>query len=76
MILVHKIPKCARWKIEAMLKFESLCNTHVFQEGVEEKRLAAAHEILLRQITLKLNPLNAQVIAQIQAIMDTENLAD
>jgi predicted transposase/invertase (TIGR01784 family) len=73
-ILISKFPKLTRREIEAMLKIESLRNTRVFQEGVEEGRQEAEHRILLKQLTHKFGPLSAQVVSQIQAITDTEKL--
>lgn len=70
-----------------MLKIESLRNTRVFQEGVEEGveqgrqegelrgELKGQREILLRQLTRKFGPLDAQVVSQVQAISATEKLA-
>ncbi len=69
-------------EIETMLKFKSLRNTRVFQEGVEEgiqqgrqeDALRGQRKRLLKQLTHKFGPLSAQVFSQVQAIDNTEKL--
>jgi predicted transposase YdaD len=77
-ILVSKFPNLTRREIETMLTIDSLRNTRVFQEGVEEGRqegeLREQREMLLQFMTLKFGSLNAQVVSQIQAIHITEKL--
>jgi predicted transposase/invertase (TIGR01784 family) len=73
-ILISKFPKLTRQEIEAMLKIESLRNTRVFQEGVEQGRQAAAREILLQLLTHKFGSLSTKIVSQIQTIDSTEKL--
>ncbi|MBC7883359.1 MAG: DUF2887 domain-containing protein [Anaerolineae bacterium] len=77
-IFVAKFPNLTRREIETMLKIDSLRNTRVFQEGMEEGRqegeLRGQREMLLQFMTLKFGSLSAQVVSQIQASESTEKL--